>query len=350
MVEWLAGNRIRGTTAERPLASLQSPSVGGWVELGRTTLGSAGNTISVTGLADKRYYMILNDTVQVGAGDHYLQFNTDTGSNYSGRRATNGTENTPVTSTSEFEANDQTNGSGNLGVSYWSNLASKEKLGLGHFVSGSTAGAGTAPYRSEFAMKWANTSTAISSYQHKGNSNFSSGSEVVVLGWDPEDTHTTNFWEELASVELGSAGDTIDSGTITAKKYLWIQSFGIASGVIDQLLQFNSDTGNNYTYRYSDNGTADGAGTTTNKTLFGAPTGAYNSFGNMFVINNSANEKLCIGNGVAQNTAGAGTAPTRREHVDKWTNTASQITSVQIINQGAGSFDTGSILKVWGSD
>jgi hypothetical protein len=29
-IEWLAGNRIRGTTAERPSASLQSPSVGGW--------------------------------------------------------------------------------------------------------------------------------------------------------------------------------------------------------------------------------------------------------------------------------------------------------------------------------
>jgi hypothetical protein len=33
-IEWLAGNRLRGTTAERPSASLQSPSVGGWVEIG----------------------------------------------------------------------------------------------------------------------------------------------------------------------------------------------------------------------------------------------------------------------------------------------------------------------------
>ena len=36
MVEWLAGNRIRGTTAERPNFGLPSGSVGGWVELGRT--------------------------------------------------------------------------------------------------------------------------------------------------------------------------------------------------------------------------------------------------------------------------------------------------------------------------
>ena len=32
MTEWLAGNRIIGTSAEKPIASLQSPSVGGWVE------------------------------------------------------------------------------------------------------------------------------------------------------------------------------------------------------------------------------------------------------------------------------------------------------------------------------
>jgi hypothetical protein len=40
--------------------------VGGWVELGRTTLGSAGDTITVSSLADKRYYMVL--MMQQGSG------------------------------------------------------------------------------------------------------------------------------------------------------------------------------------------------------------------------------------------------------------------------------------------
>ena len=298
--------------------------------------------------------MVLSDILPSINYDCSLRLNTDTGTNYSSRWNNLGTgDNTGVNvAQGVFGIRNETDSVNAFNVGYISNLSTKEKLGIGFGVHGETAGAGTAPARREAVTKHAQTTNPISEIQvhniHSGD--FPIGSECVVLGWDPADTHTSNFWEELASVTLGSAGDTIDSGTITAKKYLWIQSFGIASGVIDQLLQFNSDTGNNYTYRYSDNGAADGTGTTTNKTLFGGPTGAYNSFGNMFVINNSANEKLCIGNGVAQNTAGAGTAPTRREHVDKWTNTASQITSVQIINQGAGSFDTGSILKVWGSD
>jgi hypothetical protein len=62
MVEWLAGNRIRGTSTERTSTTGFNPVTavaGGWVELGRTTLGSAGDTNSVASLADKRYYMIL---------------------------------------------------------------------------------------------------------------------------------------------------------------------------------------------------------------------------------------------------------------------------------------------------
>ena len=58
MVEWLAGNRIRGTSTERTSTTgfnTVAAVAGGWKELGRTTLGSAGDIIDVTSLADKRY-------------------------------------------------------------------------------------------------------------------------------------------------------------------------------------------------------------------------------------------------------------------------------------------------------
>jgi hypothetical protein len=350
MVEWLAGNRIRGTSTERTTTTGIVKGYAGWKEVGRTTW-SAGSAISVTGLEDKRYYMILSDTTQSAAGDHYLQFNGDVypNTNYSGRRSTNGATDTTAISTAEFEANDQTGGGDVLGVSHWSNLATKEKLGLGHFVSGSTAGA-AAPYRSEFAMKWANTSTAISSYQHKANSNFSRG-EVVVLGWDPTDTHTANFWEELASVELGSAGDNLSSGTITAKKYLWFQAYIIPTGGSANCnLTFNNDTDQNYSLRYTE-GTNEP--TLTGERLISMDVAKKSTpfFINGFVINNSANEKLTIIHQMNQSTATAGYAPTRNEIVGKWSNTSSVITEIDIDNPQVGvDYAIGSMLKVWGSN
>ena len=69
----------------------------------------------------------------------------------------------------------------------------------------------------------------------------------------------------------------------------------------------------------------------------------------MFIINNSAKEKLGIVHNMSQNTAGAGNSPFRAEVATKWANTAAQITSVQVNDSGAG-FDTGSFLKIWGSN
>ena len=63
-IEWLAGNRLRGTTAERPALGLPSGSVGGWVELGRTTFGGGAKTYEVASLANKRYLMVLVNNFQ----------------------------------------------------------------------------------------------------------------------------------------------------------------------------------------------------------------------------------------------------------------------------------------------
>ena len=162
-IEWLAGNRLRGTTAERPALGLQSPSVGGWVELGRTTLGSAGDTIDVSSLPDKRYYMLLRNNFNSGAIRSGIRFGNstiDTGNNYAHRRSMDG-------------ASDQTNVSHNrivddidvvnqdFNVEYIANLSGKEKLFQRHVVNQNTAGAGTSPKRGEQVGKWTNTSNPI---------------------------------------------------------------------------------------------------------------------------------------------------------------------------------------------
>ena len=69
----------------------------------------------------------------------------------------------------------------------------------------------------------------------------------------------------------------------------------------------------------------------------------------MFIINNSANEKLFIYSLVDGATTGAGNAPNRREYVGKWINTSGQIDVVQLYGSGI-TFNADSVIKVWGSD
>lgn len=332
-----------------------SGDVGGWVELGRTTLGSASDNITVSSLADKRYYMILADKQTTGSnGRINYRLNGDSGSNYHYRYSVNGgADGTARDSQILGLGHSSANTFPEFTVSYLSNLSSKEKLFIGHAMSQQTSGAGTAPSRLEHVAKWANTTNTINQIQgfnDYSTSTLDTGSELVILGWDPEDTHTTNFWEELASVELGSAGDTLSSGTISAKKYLWVQCYIKPSGATASRMRFNNDTGNNYAWRYSDLGGTDGTATNSNITVMhsGAPSVPY--FFNTFIVNNSGNEKLGINHSVGVGTAGAGNAPNRLESVFKWVNTSSQITEIDIDNTYPGDFASGSILKVWGSD
>jgi hypothetical protein len=282
---------------------------------------------------------------KIGSMEGVTRFNSDTGSNYSYRRTNDGSDHNTGTSKTLL-ANVVGWNTTEFNVSYVANLASKEKLVLGHTIADRGAGAGTANSRNEFSGKWANTSNAINAVSMNTLSgSFDADTELVVLGWDPADTHTSNFWEELASVEWSSGG-TIDTGAFTAKKYLWVQvQFKGNSGVYTR---FNSDSGSNYAWRYSNNGSAD----TTQTSI----TGIHSNFGfdtnphflNMFIINNASNEKLVISHLVTQNTAGSGNVSSRSEAVHKWANTSSQITSMQLVT-GSGSF-TGGQIKVWGAD
>lgn len=331
-------------------------AVGGWIELGRTTLSSAGDNITVSSLPDKRYYMVLQDFVPDTYAAPRMRLgngSADTGSNYSDRRNENG--GTDATRTSQTSMINTPEGGGNpqFIVSYIANLSGKEKLCMHHSVHRKNAGAANAAGRGEAVSKWVNTSNPLDVVDifnnDAGAGDFASGSEVVVLGWDESDTHTNNFWEELASVELGSAADEIDTGTITAKKYLWVQVYIKPTGAASVSHRFNDDTGTNYAHRQSTNGGTDTTNTSIDHLVQYVDT-THPSFTNMFIVNNSGNEKLVIGNVISRNTSGAGTAPQRREFVGKWTNTSTQITDIKTHNAHGGSYDTGSILKVWGAN
>jgi len=155
-------------------------------------------------------------------------------------------------------------------------------------------------------------------------------------------------WERLASVTLESAGNSLDSGTFTAKRNLKVVVDAIASGSIETNFRLNGDTGSNYSYRKSTNGGSDGSSTS----ISYADAHAGNT-GNQYIVTHIINvadkEKLMITNSIGT-TAGASNAPDRREFVQKWTNTSDQITRIEWRNVGSGSFATGSTITVFGAD
>ena len=157
-------------------------------------------------------------------------------------------------------------------------------------------------------------------------------------------------WQRLAHTELGSNG-TLASGTFSAKKNLRVIIDGnaVAGGTL--ALNFNSDTGNNYAYRGSDNGGSDGtAGSQPAIPI--TITSNVKSYCVIDIINKSDKEKIFIGHNTDVGSgAGAGNAPTRREVVGKWANTSAQITSIQIVNNSAASLDlaAGSYITVLGA-
>ena len=329
-------------------------TIGGWVELGRTTLGSANATIDVTGLANKRYLMFLiNDTRTAADTDGFLRLNSISTSTYAQRVSTNGAADSTAASATGMGYNVDTSADVNLTVGYLANLSAEEKLAQYWRVNQNSSGAGSAPNSREWVGKHAQTTNPITAVgiNSGGSNTYSTGSEVVVLGWDPDDVHTGNFWEELASVELSSSNAVLSTGTFTAKKYLWFQVYlKMLTGLSDSGIQYNNDTGNNYARRTRTNSA--GTSTVVNHDDIGLGwdfTNWKNSFLNGFIINNSASEKISLMHSVHQNDTGAAEIPLRTFKAGKWDNTSDQITEIDVNAVGAN-WDIGSIIKVWGSD
>ena len=331
-------------------------AVGGWVELARTTLGSSGSSIDVTSLPDKRYYMVLTDVQSSGITNIRMRNNGDSGNNYASRWCDNGGTDSTIGSFNNMVCHNQNVTVPQFMVSYGSNRSSSEKLWIHKIGIQNTAGAGNAPLRGESVSKHAQTTNPIDQITiFEGESgSFDTNSECVVLAYDPDDNHTSNFWEELASVTASGSSSNMEA-SITSKKYIWVQAYMSNSALSKtQMVVGNGtvDTSANYASRYSNNGGSDSTQTNLGTMkLNGNQNQAANvgRFVNVFIINNSSNEKLAISNYVFQNTAGAGNAPSRVEGVHKWANTSNQIDKIQITTPD-GNINSDGIMKVWGAD
>ncbi len=154
-------------------------------------------------------------------------------------------------------------------------------------------------------------------------------------------------WTRLSHVALSSAGDILDTGTITGCHKLRVVIHTIASGGnIKENIRFNSDSGNNYNRRRSNDGAADSSDTSQAQLeVYGDTT--EDRYLQLDITNKADKWKLIFGE-YNINTAGASNAPSRSEWVGKWQNTSAQITQITVTNDGSGSYDTGSYITVFG--
>jgi len=357
---FLSGNRIQGRSDDFTLASIPQTS---WKELDRVTLSSSTSSNMDTGTfaAKDNLMFLVHASDSSTNSDLQFTFNSDTGSNYSGRTSDDGANDTTLTSQNALRIGVITNDP-SFCVGYIRNTASQEKLLIGNGMY-ATAGASNVPHRKEEVGKWANTSDQITSVQLRleGN-NIQSPAELVVLGCDDDEADSgTNFWQELADVDLSSgAATTLSTGTITAKKYLWVQGYSErnTSGTHQPMVTFNDDAGSNYAVRRCNNGGSTGGGGEDAEQAWGSQSkgifawrAGNKHYTNSYIFNTSSIEALMMIDDTAFTTAGASDgSPYRSENLTKWANTSDQITSIKLSEQDGHTFDTQTSLRVWGSD
>lgn len=158
-------------------------------------------------------------------------------------------------------------------------------------------------------------------------------------------------WEFLAKTVLASDGDTIDSGTIDDKRFLYFVVFGIATGNLDAcVIRFNGDSSSSYAVRKINDGGGSSDNINENGMNYMSYNAAQNHYARFFVYNEDDQNKLLIDKTVRDNGTGSGSAPNRKQMVGKWANTSNAVTSIQAVNRdGSGSYLAGSYMVVFGS-
>jgi hypothetical protein len=159
-----------------------------WQELGRTTLSSAGGTITVSSLPARKYLKIMVFVIGSGGAVTTVQarFNNDSSTNYSRRTSVSGAADATATAGGVLiNATGVASGQPGIYILDVLNYQTMEKICYYSSTSVGTAGSGTAPDRNEGSAKWVNTTNQINRVDVLASANsFAIGSEVVVLGHD----------------------------------------------------------------------------------------------------------------------------------------------------------------------
>lgn len=156
-------------------------------EIARTTLGVAGDTITVSSIPARSYLAIVISIIATGGTiDSGLKFNNDSGANYSQAGSSNGAAYADSVSAANIPLEPGALAQNWHGIIYSTNFAAQEKIGYHKIVQSGGAGAAVAPDFRDAFNKWANTSAQINRVDviNTGTGDFAIGSEVIVLGHD----------------------------------------------------------------------------------------------------------------------------------------------------------------------
>ena len=357
MVEYLDGGRIQAS-----INASVSANYTGWKEFSRHTLDGNADKLQVSSLPQSRYFMVLAHIIPESASSQvsHVTLDDETGSSYAERTTSyNGAEVSGNTNRFFTTHSDKTieSGGGRFITFFMTNPETKDKFLIGRCTESNTTGTSTDSLvmisgvgrtyagANSFDNTWSQSIEII----NDESGGFGSGSELVVLEYDPDQTDTSGqFWEQLADVELSSAGNIIDSGTFTAKKYIWYQIYRKTETSNPYMeIRFNNDsTSNIYKRRYEENG----GNSTTSAGDELIPTFRSNDeFINGFLLNRDDKEKLTHGDLVWSNSDTS--IPQRWRWCGKYA-TNTEVTRIQADNGNgsANQFASGSWIKVWGHD
>ncbi len=158
-----------------------------WEELGRTTLGVAGDTLSLPSLPAKKYLHLIWHCVAVtNPIQPVLRFNNDTGNNY----AITYSQNYGALVTTVSQSNISVASAASLGVhageAKVTNVLADRKMVRAIGVSDANLGAANGSTQIDVTGKWANTSAQITRVDliNLSTGDFAIGSELIVLGHD----------------------------------------------------------------------------------------------------------------------------------------------------------------------
>jgi hypothetical protein len=160
-----------------------------WEEIARTTLGSAGDTITVSSIPARKYLKVIGLGIATGGVlDTNFTLDNDTGTNYHLTYVAD-LDGTAVVGTSYANCPIEI-GQTDIGQMLTmeielTNIGSQEKNFVYRGNSQNAAGAAQNSYLEAYG-KWENTSTQISriDWNNVGAGDFAIGSEVIILGHD----------------------------------------------------------------------------------------------------------------------------------------------------------------------